>query len=210
MRSSSTTAGDAPAKQALPQPAHQIEESVMDVYTTTEEYDGADDDDDDDSTTATRSPRADTRNPDQQARNPTRHSLPKDSYLSEFSMATEQVDDDDEEQSRQRFSSRDYTSYDGDEVSFAGYSISAALDAGTTLQQHQLPSFRRNNNNDRRRSESVTVGSSTSSFFLKPEQSASTIKTSHIFAVPNVQRIVTAPPGSVGPYLASRPRTGRP
>jgi hypothetical protein len=205
MRSSSTTtAGDdppsrsssasRPAKQTLQQPAHQIEESVIDVYTTTEEYDG-EDDGDDDSTSATRSPRADTRNPDQPARNP-RHSLPKDSYLSEFSMATERADDDDdEEQARPRISSRDYTSYGGDEVSFAGYSISAALDTGTTLQQ--LPSFRRNNNNNhRRRSESVTVGSSSS--FFASEQSTSTIQTSHILAVPNVQRSVTAPPGRLG------------
>jgi hypothetical protein len=195
---SRSSSASRPAKQAMQQPAHpQIEESVIDVYTTTEEYNGEDDDGDDDSTTATRAPRADTRNPDQPSRHP-RHSLPEDSYLSEFSNATEQADDDDddEEQARPRFSSRDGTSYGGDEVSFAGYSISAALDAGTTLPQ--LPSFRRNNNNnnDRRRSESVTVGSSSS--FFAPEESTSTIQTSHILGVPNVQRIVTAPPGRLG------------
>jgi hypothetical protein len=186
-----------PAKQALAPQQQQknkrgdIEESVIDVYTTTEIDD---EDDDDDSATASRfQDPHDKIHPQQHHRQP--HHLPEESYLSEFSVSQAGHDEP-----RQRYSSRDFTyeggdashdftTYGGDETSFAGYSISAAIDTGASVLQP--PSFRhhfgKNNNNDRQRRMSDSIMASS---FLRQ----SSAKTLPIV----VQRIVKAPPGRLG------------
>jgi hypothetical protein len=187
-----------PAKQALAPQQQQknkrgdIEESVIDVYTTTEIDD---EDDDDDSATASRfQDPHDEIHPQQHHRQP--HHLPEESYLSEFSVSQAGHDEP-----RQRYSSRDFTygggdnashdftTYGGDETSFAGYSISAAIDTGASVLQP--PSFRhhfgRNNKNDRQRRMSDSVMASS---FVR-QSSAKTLPVV-------VQRIVKAPPGRLG------------